>query len=100
MTAFLRGTRVSTTHRGYLNRDQVIRYGEVVGYCRDPRYVRVRWDGWKGSSSTQVGKLYLTKEEEIMTPGTYTIDPCRHLWEEQPGEPPRDVCFHCGKVRE
>jgi hypothetical protein len=24
---------------------------------------------------------------------------CAHQWEEQPGEPPCDVCFHCGAVR-
>ena len=25
---------------------------------------------------------------------------CKHQWEEQPGEPPRDVCTSCGRVRE
>ena len=24
---------------------------------------------------------------------------CKHRWEEQPGEPPRDVCPKCGAVR-
>jgi hypothetical protein len=24
---------------------------------------------------------------------------CVHQWEEQPGEPARDVCFHCGEER-
>jgi hypothetical protein len=28
------------------------------------------------------------------------VDVCEHQWEEQPGEPARDVCFHCGAVRE
>lgn len=27
------------------------------------------------------------------------LDVCKHLWEEQPGEPPVDVCPQCGKVR-
>ena len=25
---------------------------------------------------------------------------CTHRWEEQPGEPPQDVCYDCGEVRE
>lgn len=25
---------------------------------------------------------------------------CQHEWQEQPGEPPVDCCFKCGKVRE
>ena len=25
---------------------------------------------------------------------------CQHRWEEQPGEPPRDVCIKCGAERE
>lgn len=24
---------------------------------------------------------------------------CKHRWEEQPGEPPEDVCIHCGLAR-
>lgn len=24
---------------------------------------------------------------------------CKHEWIEQPGEPPEDVCFHCGLAR-
>ena len=24
---------------------------------------------------------------------------CQHAWQEQPGEPPVDVCSSCGKVR-
>lgn len=26
-------------------------------------------------------------------------EPCRHQYEEQPGEPAQDVCVHCGDVR-
>jgi hypothetical protein len=26
--------------------------------------------------------------------------PCEHEWEEQPGEPPKDVCIKCGDTRE
>lgn len=25
--------------------------------------------------------------------------PCEHAWEEQPGEPPRDVCVNCGETQ-
>lgn len=25
---------------------------------------------------------------------------CEHEWIEQPGEPPTDVCYHCGQKRE
>ena len=24
---------------------------------------------------------------------------CNHQWEEMPGEPPEDVCVHCGGVK-
>lgn len=27
------------------------------------------------------------------------IAPCLHDWVEQSGEPPTDVCFHCGATR-
>lgn len=27
------------------------------------------------------------------------FEPCKHDWQEQPGEPPVDVCIQCGEVR-
>ena len=28
------------------------------------------------------------------------VSECKHHWEEQPGEPPQDICIFCGAVRE
>jgi hypothetical protein len=54
-----------------------------------------------GASNMDTIKLMLSP---IMDGALYGNWPwakmCEHQWVEQPGEPPRDVCFHCGKVRE
>jgi len=45
---------VATMEPGYLLKGQSIRYGVVVGWCLEPDYLRVSWEGWKRTSSQAI----------------------------------------------
>lgn len=53
------GDRVSTTSSGYLLKGTTIRYGYVVGFCKQRDSVRVRWDGWERKSSQAIALEHL-----------------------------------------
>jgi hypothetical protein len=36
---------------------------------------------------------------EDRRPWPVLVEPCDHDWQEQPGEPPVDICNSCGAVR-
>ena len=72
-----------------------VHYGETEADAREA------FDAYKALSEHGGGRaagepVTLLRDGDVLDEHS----PCDHDWQEQPGEPPVDVCWHCGAVRE